>query len=93
VDDVDRAGGALDGGAAPAVPGLVQGGAGQRQVADGDGRPPGFRRRPAMARRHAHLLDPSRRRHRRHLVDDRAGGAARHPVPALFDDDGDTHGR
>ena len=46
-----------------------------------------------MARRHADLVDPSGRRHRCDLVDDRAGGAARHPVPALFDDDGDTHGR
>jgi hypothetical protein len=46
-----------------------------------------------MARRDAHLVDPSGRRHRRDLVHDRAGGAARHPVPALFDDHGDTHGR
>ena len=47
----------------------------------------------AVAGGHADLLDPPGRRHGRHLVDDRAGGAARHPVPALLDDDGDTHGR
>jgi hypothetical protein len=47
----------------------------------------------AMVGRHADLLDAPGRRHGGHLVDDGARGAARHPVPALFDHDGDTHGR
>jgi hypothetical protein len=47
----------------------------------------------AVAGGHADLLDAPGRCHGRHLVDDRAGGAARDPVPALFHDDGDTHGR
>jgi hypothetical protein len=47
----------------------------------------------AVAGRHADLLDASGRRHGRHLVDHGARGAARHAVPALFDHDGDTHGR
>jgi hypothetical protein len=46
-----------------------------------------------VASRHADLLDAPGRGHGRHLVDDGACGAARHPVPALFDHDGDAHGR
>jgi hypothetical protein len=42
---------------------------------------------------HPDLVDAPRRRHGRHLVDDRAGGATGHPVPALLDDHGHTHGR
>jgi len=47
----------------------------------------------AVEGRHADLLDTPGRRYGRHLVDDGAGSAARHPVPALFDHNGDTHGR
>ena len=42
---------------------------------------------------HAHLLYTPGRRYGRHLVDDGGRGATRYPVPALFHDDGDTHGR
>jgi hypothetical protein len=47
----------------------------------------------AVAGRHADLPDAPGCGHGRHLIDDGTCGAARHPVPALFDHDGDTHGR
>ncbi len=93
VDDVDGAGRPLDGRPAGQVPRPVERQPGQGQVVDREGGAPGVGRRPVVACAHADLLDAPRGRHRGHLVDHRAGGAPGHPVPALLDDDGGTHGR
>src|SRR5690606_18626240 len=93
VDDIDGTRRILDVGPADVVPPLVHQEPGHPQRGDRDRGHPRLGRELAVAGRDADQLDLAGRRDGGDLVDRRTGGATRHPVPALFESDGDAHDR
>jgi hypothetical protein len=91
VDDVDRARGPLDPWSPGGVPRLVEGGAGEGQVADRHGRHPRLRRRRGVPRGDADDVDVVALGEGPHQLQHRPRRPAGHAVPGLFDGDGDAH--
>ncbi len=92
MDDVDRSGEPLDRWPPEAVPGLVEGKPGQREMPDVEVDRERVGSGPPMAGRHADDLPVVSVGERAEAADSGGGGPSRDPVPALFDHGCDTSG-